>query len=154
MAEDVPGLDFIEMLRPVSYNLDLHAIDNFWAGRLGIRDLSLNHTGYEKESIKYSGFLAQEVLEAAADVGYDFSGVDIPKNENGLFGLRYATFVVPLVKAVQELSDQNEVQKQTILELKEQLNMQEQLMLVILNRLDGLETKEFNTNNNQSSSIY
>jgi len=38
---------------------------------------------------------------------YDFSGVDVPKNDKDLYGLRYADFVVPLVKAVQELSKMN-----------------------------------------------
>ena len=40
--------------------------------------------------------------EAAKSVGYDFSGVDAPKNDKDFYGLRYAEFVVPLVKAVQE----------------------------------------------------
>ena len=39
---------------------------------------------------------------AAESVGYDFSGVDKPKNEDDFYGLRYAEFVVPLVKAIQE----------------------------------------------------
>ena len=34
--------------------------------------------------------------------GVDFSGVDKPKNDTDQYGLRYAEFVVPLVKAVQE----------------------------------------------------
>ena len=34
--------------------------------------------------------------------GYDFSGVDKPKNDKDFYGLRYAEFTVPLVKAVQE----------------------------------------------------
>ncbi len=48
---------------------------------------------------------------SAKNIGFNFSGVDAPKNENDLYGLRYAEFVVPLVKAVQELSHQNEAQK-------------------------------------------
>ena len=43
-------------------------------------------------------------------VGYDFHGVDKPKNETSHYGLRYAEFVVPLVKAVQELSEINQEQ--------------------------------------------
>jgi hypothetical protein len=37
-----------------------------------------------------------------------FSGVDKPQNKYSLYGLRYAEFVVPLVKAVQELSKMND----------------------------------------------
>ena len=29
-------------------------------------------------------------------------GVDVPKNDSDMYGLRYAEFVVPLVKAVQQ----------------------------------------------------
>jgi len=42
------------------------------------------------------------VEEAAIELGFDFHGVDKPKNENSHYGLRYAEFVVPLVKAMQE----------------------------------------------------
>jgi hypothetical protein len=39
--------------------------------------------------------------------------VDAPENSKGAYGLRYAEFVVPLVKAVQELSAQvDELQRQ------------------------------------------
>ena len=58
-----------------------------------------------------TGFIAQEVERAAQKLGYEFSGVDAPKNENDHYGLRYAEFTVPLVKAVQELSQQNEALK-------------------------------------------
>lgn len=49
-----------------------------------------------------TGFLAQEVEQAAKEVGFDFHGVVKPYNGQGLYALRYAEFVVPLVKAVQE----------------------------------------------------
>ena len=44
----------------------------------------------------------QEVERAAQESGFIFSGVDAPDNTGDLYGLRYAEFVVPLVKAVQE----------------------------------------------------
>ena len=49
-----------------------------------------------------TGFIAQEVEKAAHEVNYNFSGVGKPKDENGIYSLRYSEFVVPLVKAVQE----------------------------------------------------
>ena len=58
--------------------------------------------GMKNLKIVYTGFIAQEVEKAANEVGFNFSGVDAPKNENDFYGLRYAEFVVPLVKAVQE----------------------------------------------------
>ena len=62
----------------------------------------------KKAAIRYSGFVAQEVEEAAELSNYVFSGVDKPEREEGLYGLRYAEFVVPLVKAVQELAVEND----------------------------------------------
>ena len=52
--------------------------------------------------------MAQEVEAAAESIQYEFSGIDAPKNESDLYGLRYAEFVVPLVKAMQEQQQQIE----------------------------------------------
>lgn len=57
----------------------------------------------QKDKIRYSGFLAQDVEKAANKVGYgEFSGIVKPEINGGKYGLRYAEFVVPLVGAVQE----------------------------------------------------
>lgn len=61
----------------------------------------------DKSKISYTGFIAQEVEQTAKKINYDFSGVDAPKNNSDLYGLRYGEFVLPLVKAVQELSKKN-----------------------------------------------
>ena len=66
--------------------------------------------------------IAQEVEQAASEIGYIFSGVDKPENENSLYGLRYAEFVVPLVKAVQELSSTNKELTARIEKLESLLN--------------------------------
>ena len=58
----------------------------------------------KKNETRFTGFIAQEVEAAAKSTGFDFSGVDAPSSENGAYGIRYAEFVVPLVKATQELS--------------------------------------------------
>ena len=54
--------------------------------------------------------------------GYVFSGVDAPENENDPYGIRYAAFVVPLVKAVQELSAEVQEQREQIQLLLAQLD--------------------------------
>ncbi len=43
--------------------------------------------------------------QEANSVGYDFSGVDKPKNENDFYGLRYAESVVPLLKGMQDTAE-------------------------------------------------
>ncbi|MDR0614229.1 MAG: tail fiber domain-containing protein [Dysgonamonadaceae bacterium] len=112
---DVPGLAFINLLQPVTFYFDLDAMDGLLkidkTKRPGEKELSpeleeITRKAKEaKEKVKQTGFIAQDVEEAAKSIGYDFSGVDV--DETGIYGLRYAEFVVPLVKAVQELSDHN-----------------------------------------------
>ena len=80
----VPGLSFINRLNPITYNFP----EASWIKG-------------PFRSIMFSGFNTSEVAAAAAEVEYDFSGVD-----EGV-GLRYADFVVPLVQAVKELSAEN-----------------------------------------------
>lgn len=107
VRQNVPGLDFITDLKPVTYNLETGKLDSY---------LHASHKDYvpdteylqQKGQIVYSGFIAQEVEASAKKLDYEFSGVDTPKNENDIFGLRYAEFVVPLVKAVQELNEKVE----------------------------------------------
>lgn len=106
VADDVPGIAFINRLRPVTYQIDLDAVDRFFEEHYNERD-TLSARNLHKEHLRVSGFIAQEVEAAAQATGYDFSGVDAPKNADDFYGLRYAEFVVPLVKAVQELSAEN-----------------------------------------------
>ena len=53
-------------------------------------------------NVVHTGFIAQEVEQAARETGFDFSGVDKPKSNDDYYGLRYAEFVVPVIKAMQE----------------------------------------------------
>jgi hypothetical protein len=110
VQENVPGLTFINELRPVTYNYD-HDKQVELSGGKKNPDIQGQ---YEIEQIKFSGFIAQEVEGAANRTGYDFSGVDKPVNGKGLYGLRYSEFVVPLVKAVQELSSENNALKEKV----------------------------------------
>jgi hypothetical protein len=68
----------------------------------------------QRSQIIHTGFIAQEVEAAAKEIGFDFDGVVLPQNERDNYGLRYAEFVVPLVKAVQELKAENELLRQYI----------------------------------------
>jgi hypothetical protein len=115
IKENVPGLEFINKLQPITYTLDATGIDNFLHKDLPLDKQSnekaktvMNKALAEKEKVIYTGFVAQDVEKAAKSLNYDFSGVDAAKNDKDVYGLRYAEFVVPLVKAVQELSKQND----------------------------------------------
>ena len=125
IKENIPGLLFINKLKPVTYNLDATGLDNFLSKTRG-KETQLSTEGRavmdkalkEKERTIQTGFVAQDVEKAAKEIGYNFSGVDAAQNENDIYGLRYAEFVVPLVKAVQELSSQNDELKKELNELK------------------------------------
>lgn len=120
ILDNIPGLSFIEKLRPVSYNYDLNMMNKI----MGNKKMAVNAAAVlEKEQIRYSGFIAQEVYLSAKELGYDFSGVSAPANEKGLYGLAYAEMVVPLVKAVQELKALADKQQIEIEMLKLQLQV-------------------------------
>ena len=119
IQENVPGLSFINKLRPVTYYLDVKGLsEHLNEGRGHELNEYVLKSIAEKEQMLQTGFLAQEVETAAHSVGYDFSGIDAPQNEKSLYGLRYAEFVVPLVKAVQELKQKLDHLKKENIELK------------------------------------
>lgn len=128
VQEDVPGLEFIARLRPVTYTLDAHGVDAF----LGIEqrmDTLPNadvRVYYEQRldevsTQRQTGFIAQEVEEAARLAGYDFSGVHHPASENDYYTLGYASFTVPIVKAIQELNVTVHEQQKINEQLREEL---------------------------------
>ena len=121
------GLDFINKLRPIKYK-DVNPADY----PAEIKDRSFfDRTdaegeiipAFEKKEIpepdkEMVGFLAQEVKATMDELGINFSGweqeevkeygstplTDEQKAKGGTQRLQYARFVVPLIKAVQELS--------------------------------------------------
>lgn len=129
IKQNVPGLIFINKLNPITYNLDLDAADKIIQvpQRKDASGKTIAPTQAEldsrkaKEQIVYTGFVAQDVEKVAKGLNYDFSGVDAAKNDKDLYGLRYADFVVPLVKAVQELSNENDSLKSEIGNLKSEM---------------------------------
>jgi trimeric autotransporter adhesin len=129
LKEDVKGLAFIMKLRPVTYNLDMAGLSQkLNEGRGKAMNAFMRTAMAEKEKVIQTGFVAQEVEQAANETGYNFSGVDKPKNENDFYGLRYAEFVVPLVKAVQEQQHMMEEMKKRIGALEEQNKLLQQLL--------------------------
>lgn len=120
VKENVPGLAFIKQLTPVTYHLDIKK--QYELAMNGKKDESADYPEkYDIEKITQTGFLAQDVEAAAKSVGYDFNGVEAPKNGEGLYKLRYAEFVVPLVQAVKELSKENEELKARLKALEDKV---------------------------------
>jgi autotransporter adhesin len=149
VQEAVPGLSFISELRPVTYKINTRKQDEITMQAMpdSIKEKRmLSDEEYLKSSsIVRTGFIAQEVEAAAKKVGFDFDGVSTPENETDLYGIRYAEFVVPLVKAVQEQQGMIDVQQatidaqQTTLE-QQRIDFQNQLQ-VLLERIEALENE-------------
>jgi len=78
--EETLGLNFILKLNPVRYK----------------------YTAEDQQGIFYSGFIAQEIEVLLSELKADFSGLVRPKNESDFYSIRYAEFVVPIVKSIQE----------------------------------------------------
>jgi len=160
IKENVPGLTFINKLKPLTYNLDLDAADKIVQSHaIKDRDGKLIPVQEDiaarkaKEQVVYTGFVAQDVERAAKELNYDFSGVDAAKNEKDLYGLRYSEFVVPLVKAVQELSAKNNELEDKNNELEDKNNELEDKNNQLEKRIERLEALLNAQSSNTSSPL-
>jgi hypothetical protein len=109
VKQNVPGLDFISKLKPVTFNWELSKLNESDGAEEFASDPVLGEAREAKASKVYSGFIAQDVEAAARQCGFDFSGLVKPANDKSRYHLAYAEFVVPLVKALQE--QQKEIEK-------------------------------------------
>jgi trimeric autotransporter adhesin len=97
------GLNFILKLRPVTYFYNVEG----------------------QEKAPQTGLIAQEVESAAKEAGENFSGIDKSSVENGgYYALRYASFTMPLIKAIQEQEAVIQELKQEIAALKSTMSPQ------------------------------
>src|SRR5450432_164143 len=131
---NVPGLEFIKELRPVTYHYNIHGINDYTKptpkqnNPRGAGPDRNTPRAWEEDAITakekklYTGFVAQEVEKAADKFNYDFSGLYKPQNEKDLYGLSYSDFVVPLVKGMQELSDSNDAKTAKINSQKDEID--------------------------------
>ncbi|MFK7937331.1 MAG: T9SS type A sorting domain-containing protein, partial [Saprospiraceae bacterium] len=133
LKNNVPGLDFINLINPVSYR----------------------QTTKSGDKIQRSVFVAEQVQTAAEAVNFSFAGIDVPATPNGRSGIRYSTFVVPLVKAVQELSvendqlkGENETQELVISDLESRMEKMEAMMQQLVHA-----QTETRTNGSQTVSL-
>ncbi len=134
IKENVPGLDFITRLRPVTYNLDIHKMNEMIKEGEKGKEESNWEGKYDIENKQMTGFIAQEVEQAAQEVNYNFSGVKKAKDDLGMYSVSYAQFVVPLVKAVQE-------QQEMIKTLNEKEDKKDKLIYSQEERINELEQK-------------
>lgn len=124
ISEETLGLNFIMKLNPVRYE----------------------YTAKDQHGIIYSGFIAQEVESVLNDLNTDFSGLVRPKNEHDFYSMRYAEFVVPIVKSIQEQQLLIEELQNENDELKKELNNVKMLNESLLNLEKRIQHLEKNDN--------
>ena len=129
VRQDVPGLDFILRLRPVSYFMHSDALQARQSAPLAWHAAQQQALGKQR----HIGLLAQEVEAAAKEIGFEFDGVEVPKEPNETYSLRYSVLTVPLIKAVQEQQEQIEELLKRANELRSRLESK-------LNLLQGTTT--------------
>lgn len=137
VKENVPGLDFIKKLKPVTYNFDTKKFENHLNPN---RKEEIANIDYSKSTaIIHTGFLAQDVEKICNDLGYDFDGLHIPdaNNPTDNYGVAYSQFIMPIVKAVQEQQVIIEKQKTELEQLKSELEKYKSLD----ERIKALENK-------------
>ena len=109
--ENVKGLEFIKKLRPVTYQMDTKAADNFLIQNMPDSIKAKHQAGMDfitSSTVIHSGFIAQEVDSVSQKCGFVSSIVHKSANSTDPYALSYEEIVVPLVKAVQELSKAND----------------------------------------------
>lgn len=140
VKENVPGLDFITRLRPVTYTinnkkLDEHVMQNM-SEDLRARKMQ-NAESYAAAAQKIqTGFIAQEVEKTAKELGYAFDGINAPKNNTDNYSIAYSQFIMPLVKAVQE-------QQQMIKDLKQEISDLKNAKITGLNELNSANSNVY-----------
>jgi hypothetical protein len=132
VKENVPGMDFIRALRPVTYIVNIDKLQRHITAQMpdtiAAKYLpTAQEMAVAKTEIK-TGFIAQEVEATAKKIGYKFDGVNAPKNETDNYSIAYGQFVPSMVKGMQEQQTQIEELKTENAELKARLAKIEALL--------------------------
>ena len=75
----------------------------------------------EEDNNIYEGLIAQEVEQTLKELNKSWSGHSINKSD-GKQGIQYGALTIPLIKAVQELSKENNKLRERLLVLENKLN--------------------------------
>lgn len=159
VTENVKGLEFINKLRPVTYKMDTKALDDFIIQNMSDSAKTRHQEGLDftpSMAIVHSGFIAQEVELAAQQAGFNSSIVKVPANATDPYGVSYQEIVVPLVKAVQELSitaDSSATVDSTLASEVEALRDQVNQLTALVNACCSADRSLQQNNSNTTSSI-
>jgi hypothetical protein len=130
VKENVPGLDFVMKLKPVTYNEDPTILHKIWGTPDSLLSI-IDHSEIQKQ--RFIGFLAQDVEIAAKECGFAFPGIDVPSNDKEVYSLRYVDFIMPIVKSVQE-------QQEIIAQQQKIIEQQQKEIEFLKDRMNNIET--------------
>lgn len=109
VREDVPGIELIGALRPVTYRLDAPAIERFLGAEARLERsgdaaaLAEHRAGWERVAQeRHTGLLAQEAAATLHQLDVCTDIVHVPSTEQDHYTIGYAAWVVPLVRSVQQ----------------------------------------------------
>jgi hypothetical protein len=112
---DIPyGLEFIEKLRPVSYKwLNHEVIYDNEDPENPVKTIEM--TTHDR---RHFGLIGQDIEKVMDDMNIDSNDLGAyVKDDEGSLALRYEEFIAPMIKSIQELSEQN---KKLLTQLEEQ----------------------------------
>lgn len=117
------GLEFVRKLNPVDFDYKDVIETHIEEASKKSEGMDVGEDKEEREVItvykhdkRHSGFISQEVKQAADDCGAVFRGHNLAQNDDDKETLVYSEFVIPLVNAVKELSERLEVLENPIVE--------------------------------------
>jgi hypothetical protein len=134
---DVKGLDFILRLKPVTFQFDVKKFER----RIYNSDAAhaiLNFNEEQQMLRRRLGFIAQDVEDAAEQSGFNFSGLVKPGNKKDFYSISYESFVIPLVKAIQEQHEIITDQEEKLEQQKKRIESLEKEMMALSEKLDLL----------------
>jgi hypothetical protein len=135
VPEDVQGLAFILRLRPVTYQFDVKKFDL----HSGFPDRYMEVISHSPQKIRRIGFIAQEVEKAAKESMFTFSGIITPRKTTDHYSLSYESFIMPLVKSIQEQQVMIDKQAVIIREFEIALNSERNERMVMKEEINALK---------------
>jgi hypothetical protein len=116
IRDTILGLNFICALRPVDFKWDMR--DDYFDKKIQIDDKGIEQTiltpskkdGSRKRNRYHHGLIAQEMKQSLDNLGIDFGGYQNHALNGGadVLSIGYTELIAPLIKAVQELSEEIE----------------------------------------------
>lgn len=150
IKENVVGLDFILKLKPKTYNVRPRELHKIW----GTADSVVNKMNFsETEKTACIGFIAQEVEKAAKESGFNFPGIDVPRNNKEVYTLRYVDFIMPMIKGMQEQQTMIDSLKTTTASLKKDKDQQDSVISALKKQMDQFASFVNARNPNQLQSL-